>query len=304
MNSLHQILFIVLSLSALTVFAQTEIPINAAWHNGDTLNYSIIECVTEQVSNGIVDTLTFVEKNLQMAILDSAKYGYLVQWSFKNVENSSEQDAGNFLADSIKLQYTTNVYGAYNDIVNWETIRKQIFDIIEDVADEMEENVGLNAGGQNALMALMYQFNSKEGIYDIYVDELKIMHYYYGKQFEPDVSLTYEEAFPVTYATGKVPGKGTFMLNQNEENYYIKSNSKTIDEEIKAYYLEIVKEMNGGKVPRREKKRIKNEDMFIKEDKQFSYKKLDGSLLSAKYARHQLLDDIHKTEYLYIEHLD
>lgn len=304
MNYFQYYLLVVITISSYSLTAQNEIPINAAWQKGDTLNYSIKECVTEQVAKGSIDTLSYVEKNLQMTVLDSAKYGYLVQWKFNSVENDSDEDAGTILADSIKLQYTTNIYGAYNDIVNWETIRKQIFDIIENVADEMEDKVGLNTGGQNALMALMYQFNSKEGIYDIYVDELKIMHYYYGKQYQPDVSLTYDEAFPVTYATGKVPGIGTFILNQDEENYYINSESETIEDEIKTYYLDIVKEMNGGRVPRREKKRIKNEEMFIKENKQYSYKKLDGSLISAKYARHQLLDDIHKTEHLFIERID
>jgi len=297
-------LFLSFLVCSLFASAQNEVAINAKWNNGDTLNYTVIEYVTEQVAEGRVDTLSFIEKKLQMEVLDSAKYGYLLQWSFENVEQLGEEDAGPLLSDTIKMQYTTNIYGSFNDLVNWETIRKQIFDIIEKVADDIEDNMGLNVGGQNAVYGLMYQFNSKEGIYDIYVDELNIMHYYYGKQYEPDVSLSYDEDFPVTYSIGAVPGKGTFLLNQDEENFYIKSESETNEADIKAYYLDIIKEMNGGKIPRREKKRIKNETMFIKEDKQYSYNKSDGSLQSAKYARHQLLDEIHKTEYMSIERLD
>jgi len=274
-----------------SLFAQDGVPVSAKWNKGQQFHYQIENLTTEQVASGRVDTLAFKERYLTVTVLDSAKYGYLLQWVFADSTDEVNLESMVF-ADSIKMQYTTDTHGSFNDIVNWETIRKQIYDVIENVAYDIDNEIGLNLGGRQAIQMLMYQFGSKAGIFGIYEDDLKLMHYYYGSNYLLNETISYDETFPVSYADGVVMGKGSFEMRKEDGQMIIDSKSETDKAALVDYFIEATKELNGGRISGKEKKRIKKDEMFIGEDKRYVYSRDDGSLQNSFYKRSQLLDEV------------
>lgn len=268
---------------------QSIVQINANWNSGDTLLYLIKDYVIEEVEKGYSDTLAFAEKKLQMVVLDSSKYGYILQWETLDLKTKGEA-YGPLIKKKIKMEYRTDAYGLVEELINWETIRKLIYDEIEHIVDEQLTESELIYWGNNPI-ELAYALSTQEGIGSLFAKDLQLLHFNYGTQYTPGEVVEFEKAFPVTFGNGKVSGKGQLLCEVNDTIISVKGDSATNEEALKNYYLEVLKELN-GKVPAKEKRKIKQQQLFIKSVRNYEYDKESLALLRGTYNRTQLIEGI------------
>jgi len=240
---------------------QKAVQINANWNAGDTLVYLIKDYVVEEVEKGYTDTLAFAEKQLQLVVVDSSKYGYILQW--ETLDLKTKGDAyGPLIKKDIKMEYRTDAHGLVEELINWETIRKLIYDEIEHIVDKQLTESALIYWGNNPIESA-YALSTQEGIGSLFAKDLQLLHFNYGTQYTSGEVVEFEKAFPVTFGNGKVPGKGQILCEVSDSTINVKGDSVTNEEALKSYYLEVLKELN-GKVPAREKRKIKQQELFIK----------------------------------------
>lgn len=268
---------------------QKNIQINANWKAGDTLIYHIKDYVIEEVEKGYIDTLALAEKDLQIVVIDSSKYGYLLQW--ETLQLKTVGDAyGPLIKKDIKMQYRTDAYGLVEELINWETIRKLIYDEIEHIVDNQLSESELIFWG-NSAMESAYALSTQEGIGSLFAKDLQMLHFNYGTQYSHGEQVEFDKSFPVTFGTGKVPGKTQLLCEQNDSTIIIKSNSSTNETALKNYYLEVLRELN-GKVPAKEKRKIKQQALYIKSTKNYVYDVNSLTLKKANQTRTQFIEGI------------
>lgn len=268
---------------------QNIVQINANWNSGDTLLYLIKDYVVEEVEKGYSDTLAFAEKQLQMVVVDSSKYGYILQWETLELKTKGEA-YGPLIKKDIKMEYRTDAYGLVEELINWETIRKLVYDEIEHIVDEQLTESELIFWGNNPIESA-YALSTQEGIGSLFAKDLQLLHFNYGTQYTPGEVVEFEKAFPVTFGNGKVPGMGQLLCEVNDSTISVKGDSATNEEALKSYYLEVLKELN-GKVPAKEKRKIKQQQLFIKSVRNYEYDKESLTLLNGVYNRTQLIEGI------------
>jgi len=286
-------------LASLSSIAQTKQPIDAAWHKNDTLNYQLNQYVIEQLEDSRPDTLERVEKQLQMVVLDSAKFGYIIQWNFlTDTIDGPIKDP--FVKQKIKLQFKTDTLGIVQEVVNWETIRKQIFDEVELIIDQQLLDSDVLYWGNQPLESAYY-FSTYEGVSSLFVKDLQLMHPHYGTVYNLDEAIDFENEIKVTYDIGKILAKGKMLCSLDNESFIqIKSDTKTDEAALKLYYVGILGAVN-GKIPRKKRKEIAKSEMFISEVSNYKYHPATYHLVKGGFKRTQLLDGVYTTEVVEIE---
>lgn len=281
-------------LSISSIIAQTKQPIDAAWHKNDTLTYQLNQYVIEQVENARPDTLERVEKQIQMVVLDSAKFGYLIEWDFKtDTVDGPIKDP--FVKQKIKLQFKTDLLGKVQEVINWETIRKQIYDEIEKIIDQQLLDSKVLYWGKQPLESA-YFFSSYEGVSSLFVKDFQLMHPHYGTEYILNETVDFDNDIKVTYANGKLPAKGKMLCSiDNEGLIQVKSDTKTNENALKNYYINILNKVN-GKLPRKKRKEIAKAEMFISEVSNYKYDPETFHLIKGNFKRTQLLDGVYVTE--------
>lgn len=286
-------------LSFISLIAQTIEPIDAAWHKNDTLNYQLNQYVIEQLEEGRPDTLERVEKQLQMVVLDSAKFGYLIQWDFKT-DTIAGPIKDPFVKQKIKVQFKTDSLGMMQEVVNWETIRKQIYDEIELIIDQQLLDSEVLYWGSQPLQSAYY-FSSYEGITSLFVKDFQLMHPHYGTLYNLGETVDFNNDIKVTYGDGKVEAKGKLLCSIDEDGMIqIKSDTKTNQASMRRYYIDILTTVN-GKLPRKKRKEIAKSEMYISEVSNYKYQPKTYQLVEGSFERTQLLDDISTTEIVQIK---
>lgn len=285
---------IIWCLSFSNIFSQTKQSINAAWHKNDTLVYQLNQYVIEQLENSRADTLERVEKQLQMVVVDSSKFGYLIEWNFKT-DTISGPVKDPFVKQKIKLQFKTSLLGVMQEVINWETIRKQIFDEIELIIDnQLLDSEVLYWGSQPLESA--YYFSTYEGITSLFIKDIQLMHPHYGTVYNLGEPINFDNDIKVTYGEGNIPAKGKMLCSVNEDGMIqIRSDTKTEEAAIKSYYINILETVN-GKLPRKKRKEIAKSELFITEVSNYIYHAETFHLIKGNFKRTQLLDDVYTTE--------
>ncbi len=266
-----------------------QIQIDATWKLNDTLLYEIKDYVVEAVGEGEADTLASAIKMLQMVVVDSSKYGYLLQWETLDLKTTGDA-YGPLIKKEIKMEYRTDAYGLVEELINWETIRTLVYKEIEQIVENQLTESDLIFWGQNAVESA-YALSTQEGIGSLFAKDLQLLHFNYGTQYINGETLEFDKNFPVTFGSGKVPGKGQILCELSDSTVTVKSNSSTDEAALKNYYLEVLKELN-GKVPAKEKRKIKQQPLYIKSERNYTYNVNSLTLLKANYTRTQLIEDI------------
>lgn len=287
------LLFIQFSLNA-----QSLIKIDANWQAGDTMKYTIKDYVVEYIKDSRADTLLYIEKEIAVVVVDSSKYGYILQWQAINLKTEGAAK-GPIIKKDIKMEYRTDAYGLVEEILNWETIRKLVFDEIENIVDNELTESDLIYWGNNAVQSA-YQLGSREGVVSLYAKDLQMLHFNYGTQYEVGELVSYNNHFPVTFGNGTVNSTGQLLCELTDTTITIKANSATDETELKNYYISVLKELN-GKVPAREKRKIKQQELFIKSVRNYIYDKESLSLLKGTYNRTQLIEGIYTSNIVEVE---
>jgi len=205
-----------------------------------------------------------------------------------------------FIKQKIKPQFKTDSMGMVQEVINWETIRKQIYDEIELIIDKQLLDSEVLYWGSQPLQSAYY-FSSYEGVTSLFVKDLQLMHPHYGTVYVLNEPIDFDNEIKVTYGDGILPAKGKMVCSLDDDGLIqINSNTKTEDTDLKNYYLSILTKVN-GKLPKKKRKEIAKSEMFISEVSNYKYQPKTYHLVEGSFKRTQFLDGIYTTEVVQIE---
>lgn len=83
---------------------------------------------------------------------------------------------------AFKIRYVTDKYGQFIELINWEEILNFQFEVMDNIADIIEEDEGVKYEEIKKTRSQM--FSSKEQVEAMFIPEIKLLHSYYGNTFE------------------------------------------------------------------------------------------------------------------------
>jgi hypothetical protein len=193
------------------LLAQTDSTISfvAYWNKGDSKEYRITKKQI-QIRNDVETKNQSTVYDIKCTVIDSTSTSYTIEWAYDNsVLNSIEipQEFNETIEKYkvLKIIYTTDELGAFQDIINWEEIR----DLMNELLNKIPEMVSDHSDTfKNALKPIKDLYASKEGIASLILKEIQIFHYPMGLEFNAIDTLFYEESLPNMLGGTPIRGNG------------------------------------------------------------------------------------------------
>lgn len=195
-----------------TVSAQDElmVPFVAYWNVGDSKNYKVTKKNVRFKNNIETENQTTVYE-MKCTVVDSSEFSYTLEWEYQNtLMNTLEipQEIQNALDKYklVKVIYTTNEVGVFQEILNWEEFRNMTNDMLDKL---VELNMSTNKNFAKVIEPIKKIYSSKESITSLILKEIQIFHFPLGVEFNAMDTLKYEELLPNLMGGEPIKGNGT-----------------------------------------------------------------------------------------------
>lgn len=215
----------------------TNVSFIAYWAVNDVYKYEIKKYIQQWSGEDLVkfDSSSYIA---EFRVIDSTETSYKVKWTYKNEIFRSLQ-LSEEITNSLKIDpvleviYTTDEYGEYTGIENWEDIRKsinQLYDILIPFLTQSGENSG---GIEKILNQMKNTFQTKVGIEAFLVPELKVLHFPFGSSLDINKEYEYEDSYPNMFGIDPVKANGKLYLSEVdfEDEYCILIQEVSLDED-------------------------------------------------------------------------
>lgn len=182
----------------------TNVDFIAYWHLGDSYDFRITKIKEKIKSDQSVET----DSSSYIAnfeVIDSTAKSYKIKWTYKA---NLFQDLGipiELMEVMAKYElkeiiYTTDEYGAYEGIENWEEISEMFKSLMNDIMDLDTPDGAINKEDLKKRMTpISNMFTSKFGIEQIVFKELSFFHFPLGSRFSEKDTLKYNDLFPNSF---------------------------------------------------------------------------------------------------------
>lgn len=221
------------------LFSQTDstkIAFISYWSVGDSYDFKISKA-SRTWENDTLTEENFEEYIANFTVIDSTENSYTVQWSYKvdlinTYEFSEEVVEAISQYDINEIIYKTSEYGEFVEILNWEDIARTVtamYDEImqiytdEEMPDELAEFISL------------YRdiYTSKQGIEEILMGEIKIIHFPLGYEFQTDKVLKYKDYLPNFFADEPLEADAqvSFQSVDTEHNFCVMTHELSVNPE-------------------------------------------------------------------------
>ena len=220
-------LFIVILLAFSTnIYSQTEtksdttkVAFIAYWSKGDSYKFKMVKSI-ERIKNDKSIRNDSIVYNAFFKVLDSTATSYKISWKYNcdilyslNLPEKLKKDKKTIT--EIEVIYTTDETGSGVDIENWKTISDIYTKTINDVKTNLtpEEDKIYSS----VINPILNAISKKEGIEEYCAKELKLIHFPFGVEFDPEEELTYNQIIPSPYS--KEGLKAETRVYFEEHNY-------------------------------------------------------------------------------------
>lgn len=152
--------------------------------------------------------------------MDSTAEGYRMLWESENETLKSMQIPSEF-SDlvgkyaNLKIEYTTDETGSFKEILNW----KEVVQLMDEMFDLLIRADTSKADGLAKAMApIRKALLTKEGIEALVLQDIQLLHYPMGIQFETTDSIPYEMALPNILGGAPMKGIGSIKVKNWDPN--------------------------------------------------------------------------------------
>jgi hypothetical protein len=198
----------------MSIGQNNDIPIIAYWENGASYSFKVKKLKEKWEEDKITNTEnTSYIANLK--VLDSTETSYKLEWGFKK-DDSSEGGSPVSLYDLFpNIIYTTDENGSFNEIENW----KEISEILEGYYQSLMKNskAEFTKEIQDNMNELFQGIHSKQGIEQIIMKELQILHFPYGHLFENGAPIEYQEELANFFGGDPISASGKISFQFLDE---------------------------------------------------------------------------------------
>ncbi|WP_126970745.1 hypothetical protein [Gynurincola endophyticus] len=237
------------------VSGQESIPFYANWKKGDSFEYEISkvnQSVWKTASTSSHDSISYKAK---LTVIESTPLNYKLCWivpanlstlpliestlpaaALKNIRTAD-------LADSIQIIYTTDKHGAIAEIVNWQEIIKKTPVLYQKALALLKNTHGsaFEIEREN-LKDFSNMIVSESDVYELFNDQISMVHMFYGSALKPDETVDLNEAELYHLLNDEpVKGHGAFYIDSlNKQtgfarlNYHLRAD----EEELMLFFEE------------------------------------------------------------------
>lgn len=194
--------------------------------------------------------------NVDVKIIDSTANSYTIEWFYHdyNIETDNELlKKMNSIANDISVQFKTNEFGAFEEVVNWKEISKYINKGIK----TLKKDIKITPQLKQAFKTIDHLYDSKESIEANAIKDILQYYSFHGSLFKLNEKLSGESLVNNNY--GGDPFKSTLEISLDEidtenDTYVLRMknsiNSKQLTDETYKYLKKLG--ILGENLPKRE----------------------------------------------------
>lgn len=234
-------LFLFMALAAFFSFAHAQNKVTDStatvvgfWKNGEKKFYRFSQ---EEWSEKEGDTAAakkiITQYFAQLNILDSSESGYTVEWIMKGVKTLNSPDPNSqrifAISEGLRFLYTTDPSGAFGDLLNLDEIKSHIHRGFDGI---MADKSFIPEAKAN-LAKIRDRMLEDANIEQLYIEDIRYMHYLYGYEFHKDHPMLYESEMENAYGGEPLQAKNEIHLQRIEpslDNVVLRMSS-SIDKE-------------------------------------------------------------------------
>lgn len=180
----------------------TKIAFIAYWAKGNSYKFKMVKSI-EKIKNEKSIRNDSIVYDAFFKVLDSTSTSYKISWKYKcdilyslNLPEKLKKDKKSIT--EIEVIYSTDENGSGVTIENWKTISDIYIKIINDVKNDLtseEEKIY-----SSVLNPIINAISKQEGVEEYCAKELKLFHFPFGVEFDPEEELTYDQIIPSPYS--------------------------------------------------------------------------------------------------------
>ena len=180
----------------------TKIAFIAYWAKGNSYKFKMVKSI-EKIKNEKSIRNDSIVYDAFFKVLDSTSTSYKISWKYKcdilyslNLPEKLKKDKKSIT--EIEVIYSTDENGSGVTIENWKTISDIYIKIINDVKNDLtseEEKIY-----SSVLNPIINAISKQEGVEEYCTKELKLFHFPFGVEFDPEEELTYDQIIPSPYS--------------------------------------------------------------------------------------------------------
>ena len=197
----------------------TKIAFIAYWAKGDSYKFKMVKSI-ERIKNDKTVRNDSIVYNAFFKVLDSTSTSYKISWKYNcdilyslNLPEKLKKNKKSIT--DIEVIYTTDENGTGVNIENWQTISDIYTKVINDVKSNLtpEEDKIYSS----VLDPIINALSKQEGVEEYCTKELKLFHFPFGVEFDPEEELTYDQIIPSPYSKEGLKAKTRVYFE--EHNY-------------------------------------------------------------------------------------
>jgi len=248
------IFLIVLTSCNRNTIPDLKIEYTANWKIGDKIKYKVTK-TKEDIKFGYNQGKYETTQVGVLEITGETDEEYELEWKIiKNIyPEGVEMDTFytriyEDMMKSFKIKYTTDKNGEFKELINWEDILNFQFETMDNISDIIEEEEGMKFEEIKTMMSQM--FSSKEQVEAIFIEEIKLLHSFYGNFFQTKKANPMTKSVPNIFGGDKILvnslitienvdtngniliGKDKFSLDENTKNDMLSKYLKSLEEKF------------------------------------------------------------------------
>lgn len=197
----------------------TKIAFIAYWAKGNSYKFKMVKSI-EKIKNEKSIRNDSIVYDAFFKVLDSTSTSYKISWKYKcdilyslNLPEKLKKDKKSIT--EIEVIYSTDENGSGVTIENWQTISDIYTKVINDVKSNLtpEEDKIYSS----VLDPIINALSKQEGVEEYCTKELKLFHFPFGVEFDPEEELTYDQIIPSPYSKEGLKAKTRVYFE--EHNY-------------------------------------------------------------------------------------
>jgi len=275
---------------ALPAVAQNHtVPFITYWKQGDSLRFEVTKLKTTQ-SEGEEEKREERTYNIVLYVAEETESSYLIDFYFEDEFMGipfAKVATTIFFDDNfdLKVQYKTTETGEYLELTEYKNLqvflRKMVDVAMENTSNEVAES----------MKALESLYSSKEVIESRMLNEIQLIHYPFGAEFETGDTLYWEEEVPGLYGDGQISSLGKlYFTTVDTAAYYTEFVMETVldPDDTKAMITEVMENIMG----QMKQQKGKAKKMAKKNSKEFA-----ALLATVKYEVSNYIDFAYEYNY-------
>ena len=197
----------------------TKIAFIAYWAKGNSYKFKMVKSI-ERIKNDKTVRNDSIVYNAFFKVLDSTSTSYKISWKYNcdilyslNLPEKLKKNKKSIT--DIEVIYTTDENGTGVNIENWQTISDIYTKVINDVKSNLtpEEDKIYSS----VLDPIINALSKQDGVEEYCTKELKLFHFPFGVEFDPEEELTYDQIIPSPYSKEGLKAKTRVYFE--EHNY-------------------------------------------------------------------------------------